>query len=125
MKRLLLLPLLFVALNSFAGWEMMFCDSVDDKGNCTGKAETFSLAGRLNVLLLNPDGLRTTKVYFEVYKVDPNTFMEDLVITEEVNTTSEANKVAAVLKPTAKGNYLVKARNAYKDYITSRELVIN
>ncbi len=125
MKRLLLLPLLFVALNSFAGWEMMFCDSVDDKGNCTGKAETFSLAGRLNVLLLNPDGLRTTKVYFEVYKVDPNTFMEDLVITEEVNTTAEANKVAAVLKPTAKGNYLVKARNAYKDYITSRELVIN
>ncbi len=125
MKRLLLLPLLVIALNSFAGWEMLFCDSVDNTGNCVGKAETFNLAGRLNVLLLNPDGLRTTKVYFEVYKVDPATFMEDLVTTEEVNTTAEANKVAAVLKPGAKGNYLIKARNAYKDYITSRELVIN
>lgn len=127
MKKLLLLPLLVVGLNSFAGWEMMFCDSVDEKGNCIGKAESFNLLGdalKLNIVLANAEGLHTNKVYFEVYLVDPATFNEALVTSEEVNTESNAQGTSRSIHLSKKGSYLIKARDSYKDYITSRELTV-
>ncbi len=127
MKRLILLPMLAACLNSFAGWEMVFCSAVDEKEECVGKAETFTMSGtaiEFSVLLSNAEGLNTAKVYFEVYKIDPATFTEDLVATQEISTAANAKGTSQVLKLTQKGNYLIKARNAYKDYITSRELVI-
>lgn len=128
MKRLVLLPLLAIAFNCFAGWEMMFCDTVDANGNCSGKKETLTLAGQsvhFTVLLANGDGLHTNKVYFEVFKVNPDTFIEEPVVTEETATGADANKASRSIKLTQKGSYLIKARNEYKDYLTSRELVIN
>ena len=127
MKKLLLLPLLVVSLNSFAGWEMMFCDSADEKGNCVGKSETFVLTGAelaLKVVLTNAAGVQTTKVYFEIYAVNTATFAEDLLTTEEVATAEKATAVVSAIKLSKKGSYLIKARDSYKDYITSRELTV-
>lgn len=127
MKKLFLLPFLVVSLNSFAGWEMMFCDSADEKGNCAGKSEAFVLSGQemqLTVVLKNAEGIRTTKVYFEIYLVDPTTFAEELVGREELPTTETATVAVRTIKFSKKGNYLIKARDSYKDYITSRELTV-
>ena len=124
-----LLPSLFllVSLNSYAGWQMLFCDSADQQGNCIGKSETFILSSApvpLKVVLSNTEGIKTSKVYFEVYLVDPTSFAEDLVATEELKT--EANSTIAIqpINLNKKGNYLIKARDSYKDYITSRELTV-
>ncbi len=127
MKKLLLLPLLVVSLNSLAGWEMMFCDSADEKGNCVGKSETFVLSGAeltLKVVLANAAGIQTTKVYFEIYSVNTATFAEDLVKIEELTTAESATTVVSAIKLSKKGTYLIKARDSYKDYITSRELMV-
>ena len=127
MKKLLLLPLLVVGLNSFAGWEMMLCDSADEKGNCNGKSESFVLSGKevqFKVVLSNSEGIRTAKVYFEIYLVDPTTFAEDLLSTEELKTETNALVAIQSIKLSKKGNYLIKARDSYKDYITSRELAV-
>jgi hypothetical protein len=127
MKKLLVLPLLVVALNSFAGWEMMFCDSVDEKGNCVGKAELLNLSGpekMVQVVLTNVDGVHTQKIYFEVYLVDPTTFAEDLVTSAELSTSPTALMASQAIHINKKGQYLIKARDSYKDYITSRELTV-
>ena len=127
MKKLLLLPLLVVGLNSFAGWEMMFCDSADEKGNCIGKSESFILSGKevpFKVVLSNAEGIRTAKVYFEIYLVDQNTFAEDLLNTEELKTESNTLVAVQSIHIFKKGSYLIKARDSYKDYITSRELTV-
>jgi hypothetical protein len=128
MKKLLVLPLLVAALNSFAGWELMFCDTVNDKGECVGKADAFSLKGtalNFNVLLANTEGLKTVKIYFEVYVVNPATYAEELITTQEITTAKDAKAAFVAISLTKKGNYLIKARDAYKDYITSREVVVN
>lgn len=127
MKKLLPLLFLLVSLNSFAGWEMMFCDSADEKGNCAGKAESFVLSGQdvqLKIVLANAEGIRTTKVYFEIYLVDPITFAEELVATEELQTAENATVAFKAIKLSKKGSYLIKARDSFKDYITSRELTV-
>jgi len=111
----------------FAGWKIIFCDSADEKGNCTGKAESFILSGedvQLKVVLANADGIRTTKVYFEIYLVDPTTFTEELEATEELQTIESATIAIKAIKLSKKGSYLIKARDSYKDYITSRELTV-
>ena len=116
-----------LVLQSFAGWDMLFCDSVDDKNNCTGKSSTFTLSGteiKFTVLLQNADGINTDKVYFEIYALDPNTYAEELKTTEEVKTQAAQAMAYQVLTITKKGHYLIKARNAFKDYITSREVEI-
>lgn len=127
MKKLLPPLFLLISINSFAGWEMMFCDSVDDKGNCKNKSEMFSLSNneaRLNVALTNAEGLHTTKIYFEIYFVDPATFAEELVGTQEINTQANAQSASCSIRLSKKGSYLIKARDSYKDYITSRELAV-
>lgn len=127
MKKLLLLLFLVVSLNSFAGWEMMFCDSADEKGNCTGKTESFIFSGQeiqLQVVLKNADGIHTAKVYFEIYLVDPTTFAEELVATQELQTAEKAAVAIKAIRLSKKGSYLIKARDSYKDYLTSRELTI-
>ncbi len=127
MKKLLLLPFLVVSLNSFAGWEMLFCDSVDDRGNCTAKSESFILSGKevsINAVLKNTEGIHTTKVYFEVYSVNPTTFTEDLVASEELRTETNATVAIQSIKLSKKGSYVIKVRDSYKDYITSRELSV-
>jgi len=127
MKKLFLLPFVVVSLNSFAGWEMMFCDSADEKGNCVVKSESFILSGQemqLTVVLKKAEGIRTTKVYFEIYLVDQTTFAEELVAMEELQTTETATVAIKAIKLSKKGSYLIKARDSYKDYITSRELAV-
>ncbi len=124
-----LLPSLFllVSLNSYAGWQMLFCDSADQQSNCIGKSETFILSGAsipLKAVLSNTEGIKTTKIYFEVYLVDPTTFAEDLVATEELKIEPTATIAIQAISLNKKGNYLIKARDSYKDYITSRELVV-
>ena len=50
------------------------------KNNCVGKSAAFTLSGaeiKLTVMLQNADGLRTKKIYFEVYRMDPSTYAED------------------------------------------------
>lgn len=121
MRKLLLLPFVFFALQSFAGWEMNFCDSVDEKGNCNGKSESLTLS-ETKVLLANSNGLQTAKVYFEVLLVDQNTFAEELISTEEIKTEMSSLFANASIHFPKKGHYLIKARDSYKDYITSREL---
>lgn len=116
-----------LVLKSSADWDMMFCDSVDDKNNCTGKSSAFTLSGseiKFTVMLQNAGGIRTDKVYFEVYTLDPNTYAEDLKTIEEVKTQSTQAMVYHTLSITQKGHYLIKARDAFKDYITSREIEI-
>ena len=124
----LLSPLfLLVSLNSYAGWQMLFCDSTDQQGNCIGKSETFILSGAtvpLKVVLSNTEGIKTTKIYFEIYLVDPATFAEDLVATEELKTEVNATVAFQALSLNRKGNYLITARDSYKDYLTSRELTV-
>ena len=124
----LLSPLfLLVSLNSYAGWQMLFCDSADQQGNCISKSETFILSGAsipLKVVLSNTEGIKTTKIYFEVYLVDPATFAEDLVVTEELKTETNSTVAVQSINLNKKGNYLIKARASYKDYITSRELTV-
>lgn len=127
MSKLLLFPFFFVSINSFAGWQMLFCDSVDAQANCIGKSEIFSLSNNevhLNVALVNTEGLHTTKIYFEVYLVDPVTFSEKLISTQEINTQANAQGAVHTIQLSKKGNYLIKARDSYKDYITSRELTV-
>jgi hypothetical protein len=126
MKKLILLPLLFAGLFSFAGWEMSFCDSVDQKGNCIGLSEIFIFSKPLqvNVLLANKAGLQTSKIYFEILLLDINTFAEELVITEEVKTEPALYFVSQSIHFSKKGHYIIKARDSFKDYITSRELEV-
>jgi hypothetical protein len=128
MKKLLpALIFILLSLPTFADWDMMFCDSVNQKADCIGKAAVFQLAGtdlQLTVMLLNLQGLRTAKVYFEIYRMDPATFAEDLVYTEEAKTEPIQASVYQTFHILQKGHYLVKARDAFKDYITSRELEV-
>jgi len=115
------------SLNSFAGWQMMFCDSADEKGNCVGKSETFILSRNsvsLKAVLSNTEGLRTAKIYFEVYLIDQASFSEDLISTEELKTESTAFSANKTITLTKRGSYLIKTRDSYKDYITSRELAV-
>ena len=116
-----------LVLKSSADWDMMFCDSVDDKNNCNGKSNTFTLSSseiKFTVLLQNADGMRTDKVYFEIYTLDPNTYAEELKASEEVKTQSGQAMVSRALSIIQKGHYLIKARDSFKDYITSREVEI-
>lgn len=128
MKKILsALILMLLFSKSFADWDMMFCESVDGQNNCIGKSAIFALTGseiKFTVMLQNADGLRTSKIYFEVYSMDPATYAEDLIVTEE--TTAEAIQKLAYhsIAISKKGHYLIKARDAFKDYITSRELEI-
>lgn len=124
MKKLILLPFLAVGLYSFAGWEMSFCDSTDDKGNCMGKAEAFTWSSSLavKVLLANASGLQTDRIYFEISLLDTSTFAEDLQSSEEVKTEPASLFVSQTIHLTKKGHYVVKARDSFKDYITSREI---
>ena len=126
-KALSVLIFSLLVLKSSADWDMMFCDSIDDKNNCNGKSSAFTLSGseiQFTVLLQNTDGIRTDKIYFEIYTLDPNTYAEDLKTTEEVKAQSTQAMVSRTLSITQKGHYLVKVRDGFKDYITSRELEI-
>lgn len=123
MRKLLLFPLVFLSLHSFSGWEMSFCDSVDEKGNCIGKSESLTLSDT-KVLLANSSGLQTVKVFFEILLVDQNTFAEELIGTEEIKTEITSLFASASIHFPKKGHYLIKARDSYKDYITSRELEV-
>ncbi|MES2619404.1 MAG: hypothetical protein V4615_01020, partial [Bacteroidota bacterium] len=75
MKKILsALILTLIFSKSFADWDMMFCESVDGQNNCVGKSAIFALSGtekKFTVMLQNVDGLRTNKIYFEVYSMDP------------------------------------------------------
>lgn len=126
MRKLLLLPLLMFTLHSFAGWEMMLCDSVDEKGNCKNKSENFTFSDNLNVtiLLSNASGLQTEKVYFEISLLDTTTYAEELIGTEETKTQSVSFYTAHIIHFTKRGHYVIKARDQYKDYITSREVEV-
>jgi hypothetical protein len=125
MKKLLpALISLLLSLHSFAGWDMLFCDSVDTKTNCLGKSTVFQLsdsAVRVLIILQNADGLHTGKIYFEVYRMDQTTYAEDLTSTEETKTEPTQATAYQTIRILQKGHYLVKARDAFKDYITSRE----
>ena len=126
-KLLPALILILLSSSSFAEWNMMFCDSIDSKADCVGKAAIFQLSGtelQLAVVLQNSDGLHTAKVYFEVYRMDPSTYAEDLTSTEEIKTQPTQASVYQTLRILQKGHYMVKARDAFKDYITSRELEV-
>jgi hypothetical protein len=121
--------LIFILLsfNSFADWDMLFCDSLDQTSDCLGQSTVFQFAGTelsLLVFLKNPQGLRTAKVYFEIYRVDPSTYAEELTGTEEAKTEPTQASVSQTLHFPQKGHYLVKARDAFKDYITSREIQV-
>ncbi len=126
MRKLVLVPLLILALTSFAGWEMKFCDSVDAQGNCTGSSEAinFSQKQQVKVLLSNAKGLQTGKVFFEICSFDPNTFVEEVISTEEVKTETASTFTLLTVTFTKAGHYLIKARDSYKDYITSREVEV-
>ncbi len=116
-----------LVLKSFADWNMMFCDSVDAQNNCVGKSASFSLSGaevKLTVVLQNADGMHTNKIYFEVYSMDPATYAEDLTATEETPTEATQKQTYHSLTISKKGHYLIKARDAFKDYITSREVEV-
>ena len=75
-------------------------------------------------MLQNADGLRTKKIYFEIYRMDPATYAEDLIVTEETSGEAVQKLAYHSLTISKKGHYLIKARDAFKDYITSRELEI-
>ena len=128
MKKLLsALVFILFSINSFADWDMMVCSLVDDKGNCIGKSETFTFISNelpLTVKLSNTDGLRTAKVYFEVYLMDLTTYAEELLNTEETKTEATQSSVSQIIKFLKKGHYIIKARDAFKDYITSREVEV-
>jgi hypothetical protein len=128
MKKLLpVLVLILLSIQSFADWDLMVCESVDNTGNCIGKSTTFNFISAelpLTVKLFNADGLRTAKIYFEVYLMDLNTYAEDLLTTEEAKTEASQSSVSQTIKFLKKGHYIIKARDAFKDYITSRELEV-
>jgi hypothetical protein len=128
MKKLLpALIFILLSFNTFADWDMMFCDSINHKADCIGKSALFKLTGsdlQLSVVLQNAEGMRTGKIYFEVYRMDMNTYAEDLVATEETKTEPVQPSVYQQLHIGQKGHYMVKARDAFKDYITSRELEV-
>jgi hypothetical protein len=128
MKKILPSVVFFLlSFSASAEWDMMFCDSVDTKTNCIGKSSVFQLSGaevQLTVILQNAQGLRTAKVYFEVYRMDVNTYAEDLTATEETKTEPTQASAYQTIHILNKGHYLIKARDAFKDYITSRELEV-
>jgi hypothetical protein len=126
MKKLLpALIFVLLSLPTFAEWDLMFCDSVDQKANCIGKSALFQLTGsdlQLSVILQNADGMHTPKIFFEIYRMDLSTYAEDLIATEEIKAEPVQASVYHTFHILQKGHYLVKARDAFKDYITSREL---
>jgi len=128
MKKLIpALVFVFYTHSSFAEWDMAVCDSADESGNCIGKSTSFSFSGtelNLKAMLVNADGLHTNKVYFELYLMDPATYNEDLLSTDEVKTEESQKNVWQTIRIAKKGHYILKARDAFKDYITSREIEI-
>ena len=79
---------------------------------------------QFKVVLSNAEGIRTAKVYFEIYLVDQNTFAEELISSEELKTETTSLIAIQSIALSKKGSYLIKARDSYKDYITSRELTV-
>jgi hypothetical protein len=53
--------------------------------------------------------------------MDLATYAEDLTSTEETKTEPSQATAYQTIRILQKGHYMVKARDAFKDYITSRE----
>jgi hypothetical protein len=61
---------LLAALTSKAGYEIRFCDSIDVKGHCKGKADHFNLNGeriKLQVMVFNAEQLGTNKLSYRIF----------------------------------------------------------
>jgi hypothetical protein len=126
-KRIIgLLTVMLVALKTFAGYDVLFCLGADSLGNCKESADEFKWNGgqmKIHTLLLNKDGLNTTRLSFKVFEMkskgDPD-LAADLSETVAPKRLY-AEKDILFFKP---GRYKVDIYNAANNLISSSFVTI-
>ena len=118
--------LMLVATKSFAGYDVIFCTNFDSLGHCKESADEFKWTGekmKLHMIVLNKDGLNTSKISFKIFFLDDNAERE---LMAELSTAVRGNwlyavKEAIFFKP---GRYKVDVYNAKNEVIANSFITI-
>jgi hypothetical protein len=119
--------MMIAAFTSKAGYEVRFCDSIDVKGHCRGKADAFKLYGerlKLQVMVFNAEQLATTKLSYRIFFMK-NEREGELTAELSVYTRPEwqsASKQVYFFKP---GRYKVDVFNEKDEMIASDFVTIS
>jgi hypothetical protein len=120
------LAVMLIALKSFAGYDVLFCNGTDSLGNCKESTDEFKWNGeemRIHTLVLNKDGLNTTKLSFKVFEMKNRTDA-DLAADLSENISPKllyAEKDILFFKP---GLYKVDIYNAANSLISTSFITI-
>jgi len=120
------LALWLIAAKLFAGYDVLFCTAVDSLGHCKESRDEFKWTGdkmKLHMLLLNKDGLKTTKLSFRVFEVK-DAGAADLAADLSENVSPKyfyAEKDILFFKP---AKYKVDIYNAAEELISTSFITI-
>ncbi len=120
------LAAMLIAVKSFAGYDILFCNGADSLGNCKQSADEFKWNGeemRIHTLVLNKDGLNTTKLSFKVFEMKSQSDA-DLAADLSENISPKrlyAEKDILFFKP---GRYKVDIYNAANNLLSSAFVTI-